>query len=176
MSPQLSHFRGQLWVVRSEFSWRVGKHDNDSVDRTRDGTQKNTDNYQSGNQTNDKRNEIIAASQLGKGIIQPSVCHTDTTNGERKHKDGQPNGSTDEIIRNDRLPSAVSEQLHNTLSRLDVCVSVNTDVNKGPLVEILDKALKASQNALKDACDNSTVIAVSRCVGNGFQSLKNSYQ
>lgn len=54
-------------------------------------------------------------------------------------------------ISNNRFPAPVLEQGNDVLSRFDVTISVNTDVNESPFVKILDDGFKASQNARSDA-------------------------
>jgi hypothetical protein len=79
-------------------------------------------------------------------------------------------------ISNNGFPTAIFEQGEHILSRFEVAVSVDTNVDKCPFVEIFQDGSEASENAFSDARPNSRIIIGTSRLGESFESFKDSNQ
>jgi hypothetical protein len=122
-----------------EFRGSFSKKNNDCVDGATNRAHDNTANHHAHYKTEQKRNDLGVAS----GIIEKIRCsldnQSDTTNHTSNNERDQKQCIGHQIICNKRLPSPVPEKSKDILAGVEIAITIESNVNKRPLVEILQR-------------------------------------
>jgi hypothetical protein len=76
---------------------------------------------------------------------------------ERERKQKEPACDLS-YISNNGLPSTVFEKFKDTLPSLQVTEAIDSDVNKGPFVKVFHDRCNTTDDALSNACTNTTIV------------------
>ena len=131
-------------MIRLKFRRTLREAHNNSVHGTRNRTHQNTREDQPRHET---KPGARGADRAGAGrVIEPTlrtVFVEGITNGRANTADAETEEEeyvVDEIICDDCLPSTVLEEGEDVLSGLEVAISIKSDIDKCPLVEVFKNA------------------------------------
>jgi hypothetical protein len=82
--------------------------------------------------------------------------------------------SVDEIVTNDCRETADSKQLNYCLCCLNIAITIQSNINEGPLIEIFNKSLNVQEDAFRNAPQDSRATIVGCTTQHATHNLKNS--
>mmetsp|Transcript_15248 Transcript_15248/g.25849 ORF Transcript_15248/g.25849 Transcript_15248/m.25849 type:complete len:200 (+) Transcript_15248:264-863(+) len=166
-APCRPHIVGEVRIVSLEFCRSLSEQNNYGVDATINGAHENAAQNKTDDQTQEENHPI--------GTVNEIACQLDNECSrarETSHNDAdQEKCVANEVIGNDGLPTSVLEKCDDVSSGLKIGVTIKSNINVRPFVEVFNNTLDTGQNAFSNARQGASITLGSRLVRQLSQSL-----